>query len=144
MGTDGRYLEKAGLRLSDLSGVIPIDGAAYDVPEQMKSGPGIMQDTYLQAFGTDPERQRALSPTWQAVAPNAPAFLLLHVQRPDGIAQAKALEAALAKAGTPVERRDFPGTGLKGHMEINRSLGDPDYPETAVVDAWLKGVFARR
>jgi arylformamidase len=40
-----------------------------------------------------------------------------------------------------VERREFEGQGLKGHMEINRNLGDPSYPATLVVDAWLKRVF---
>jgi len=143
VGTDERYLRAAGLSFANVAGVVPIDGAAYDVPAQMKDGPGIMQQTYAQAFGTDPARQRALSPTLQAAAPNAPAFLLLHVQRPDGIRQAQALEAALKGAGTAVERRDFPGTGLSGHAEINRSLGDPDYPATGVVDDWLKRVLGR-
>jgi len=143
VGTDERYLKGAGLSFADLAGVIPVDGAAYDVPAQMQDGPGIMQQTYRQAFGTDLARQRALSPTLQAAAPNAPAFLLLHVQRPDGVRQAQALAGALTAAGTPVERRDFPGTGLAGHMEINRRLGDPGYAATAVVDGWLQRRFGR-
>jgi len=143
VGTDERYLKAAGLSFAELVGVVPIDGAAYDVPAQMKDGPGIMQQTYQQAFGTDPTRQRLLSPTLQAAARNAPTFLLLHVQRPDGVRQAKALEAALKAAGTAAERRDFPGEGLQGHAKINRSLGDPAYPATAAVDAWLKRVAGR-
>lgn len=141
VGTDPRYLRKAGLSYADVRGVIPIDGAAYDVPEQMKDGPGIMQKTYAQAFGTEPARQRALSPTVQAAAPNAPAFLLLHVQRPDGVRQAHELEAALRKAGTPVERQGFDGHGLRGHMQINRDLGEPAYPATGAVDKWLAQVL---
>jgi arylformamidase len=35
----------------------------------------------------------------------------------------------------------FPGEGLMGHMEINRSMGDPDYAATPVVDAWMKRMF---
>ncbi|XJJ60468.1 alpha/beta hydrolase [Novosphingobium sp. BL-8H] len=143
VGTDPRYLRKAGLSYVDIAGVIPIDGAAYDVPAQMADGPRIMQQTYAQAFGTDPARQRALSPTLQAAAPNAPAFLLLHVQRPDGVRQAEALAAALRAANTKVERQGFPGEGLRGHMEINRRLGDPDYPATPAVDAWLARVFGK-
>lgn len=141
VGTDERYLKAAGLSFADVAGVIPIDGAAYDVPRQLREGPAMMQKTYAQAFGADPARQRALSPTLQAVAPNAPRFLLLHVQRPDGIAQAKGLESALKAGGTAVERRDFPGTGLAGHMEINRGLGDPAYAATPAVDEWLKRRF---
>lgn len=143
VGTDESYLRSAGLSFADIDGVIPNDGAAYDVPRQMAEGGNFMHDTYIQAFGEDPARQRALSPALHADAPNAPAFLLLHVQRQDGIAQAKELEEALHKGGTAVERRDFPGNGLKGHMEINRQLGNPDYAATPVVDAWLKKVFGK-
>jgi hypothetical protein len=32
VGTDRRYLEKVGLKLSDLSGVILLEGAGYDIP----------------------------------------------------------------------------------------------------------------
>lgn len=143
VGTDERYLKGAGLSFADIAGVIPIDGAAYDVPAQMKDGPPIMQATYSQAFGTDPARQKALSPTLQAGAPNAPQFLLLYVQRPDGVRQAKALGAALTAAGSRVDHGSFPGEGLQGHAEINRRLGDPGYAPTATVDAWLKRVFAK-
>ncbi|MFM5886524.1 MAG: alpha/beta hydrolase [Novosphingobium sp.] len=142
VGTDEQYLRGAGLSFRDLAGVVPIDGAAYDVPRQMTEGPKMMQQTYAQAFGSDPARQRALSPTLQAAAPNAPRFLIIHVQRPDGIAQSQALEAALRQGGTKVERRDFPGTGLSGHGEINRQLGNPAYAATPVVDAWLAATFA--
>ncbi|MBO9497969.1 MAG: alpha/beta hydrolase [Novosphingobium sp.] len=143
VGTDPRYLRAAGLSESDIAGIVPIDGAAYDVAAQMQAHAGPWISTmYGNAFGTDPARQRALSPTLQAAAPNAPAFLILHVQRPDGIEQSEALAAALRKGGTPVEIEGFPGTGLRGHMTINRRLGDPDYAATGVVDAWLKKVFA--
>ncbi|UVO55799.1 alpha/beta hydrolase [Sphingomonas sp. SUN039] len=143
VGTDERYLKGAGLSFADVAGVIPIDGAAYDVPAQMTDGPQMMQGTYGQAFGTDPARQKALSPTFQAAAPNAPEFLLLHVQRPDGVRQANTLSAALKSGGSRVETGSFLGEGLQGHAEINRRLGDPSYPATATVDAWLKRVFGR-
>jgi arylformamidase len=141
VGTDPRYLRAVGLDLSALAGVIPIDGAAYDVAAQMRDGPKMMQDTYKQAFGEDPARQRALSPTFHTASPNAPSFLILHVQRKDGIAQSNALAAALRASGTPVQINSFEGKGLMGHMAINRKLGESDYPATPVVDAWLQGVF---
>ncbi len=141
VGTDEQYLKGAGLSFANIDGVLPIDGAAYDVPRQIADGNAFMHDTYLQVFGTDPVRQKALSPTLQAAAPNAPAFLIIHVQRKDGVAQSKALQEALRKGGTRAERQEFPGQGLQGHAEINRSLGDPSYAATPVVDAWLKKVF---
>ena len=74
---------------------------------------------------------------FDAAAPNAPAFLLLHLQRHDGVRQAEALGHALTAADAAVEYGSFAGSGLRGHIEINRRLGDPDYPATALVDAWL-------
>ncbi len=141
VGTDPQYLRGAGLDMSALSGVIPLDGAAYDVPAQMTDGARFMGDTYTQAFGTDPARQKALSPYWHAASPNSPAFLILHVERDDGARQSAALAEALRKNGAKVKLQGFKGKGLKGHMEINRKLGETDYPATQVVDAWLRDVF---
>ena len=70
-------------------------------------------------------------------------FLTLHVQRADATAQSRALGDALRKAGTTATVQGFAGRGLRGHMEINRKLGEPDYPATAVVDAFLKERFGR-
>lgn len=138
VGTDPQYLAAAGMTLSDLRGVIALDGAAYDVARQIADSGRLMRSTYLAAFGNDAARQRQLSPTLQAAAPNAPAFLLAHVDRADGKAQAKALGAALREAGTPVQVTSVDGKGLRGHMEINRLLGNASYPGTAVIDDWLR------
>lgn len=142
VGTDMKYLKAVGLNSKSLRGIIPLDGACYDVPRQIQEGGDFMRATYHEAFGTELERQRALSPTHHAEAPNAPSFLILHVQRVDGTAQSRALAEALKKAGTTAEVRGFAGTGLKGHAEINRRLGDPTYPATPVVDEWLRRIFA--
>lgn len=140
VGTDPRYLKAEGLSLNNIAGVIPIDGAAYDVAKQISQGNRFMHDVYLQAFGEDPARQKRLSPTLHAAAPNAPEFLILHVQRRDGTEQSEALAEALRKGGTKASVRGFKGRGLRGHMQINRKLGEADYPATAVVDRWLKRV----
>ncbi len=143
VGTDEQYLRGVGLTLRDIDGVVPIDGAAYDVARQIADAGPRMRQTYTAAFGTDPARQKALSPLTHVAAPNAAAFLLPHVQRKDGVRQSNDLVAALKAAGTPAETASIPGEGLRGHMEINRKLGLADYPATAVVDAWLKRVFGR-
>lgn len=141
VGTDEQYLRSVGLSFADIDGVMPNDGAAYDVPAQMAQAGPFMAGTYEQAFGTDAARQRALSPAFHAAAPNAPAFLLLHVQRPDGVAQNAALAKALEAGGSQVAIGSIPGEGRQGHADINRKLGEPDYPATPVMDAWLKRVF---
>lgn len=141
VGTDERYLKKVGLSFADIDGVMPNDGAAYDVASQFTMAGPRMKATYEQAFGNDPARQQALSPMGQAAEPNAPAFLLLHVQRADAVDQSNRLAEALKAGGTAVEIAGFAGDGLKGHMEINRKLGQPDYPATPVMDAWLRKVL---
>jgi acetyl esterase/lipase len=141
VGTDPQYFRAAGLAMNDVVGIIPLDGAGYDVPYQMAHPQRILGDTYEQAFGTDPARQRALSPTFNTAAPNAPQFLILHVQRDDARVQSVELAAALTRAGTPATVQGFSGRGLRGHAQINRDLGDPDYPATPVVDAFLARVF---
>ncbi len=143
VGTDMHYFARAGLQPDAVKGIIPLDGAAYDVSRQMQEGSRFMTGTYEQTFGTDPVRQKALSPTMQAAKPNAPSFLILHVNRTDGTAQANALTAALKAAGTPATVHALPGRGLRGHMEINRSMGDPAYPGTAIVDTYLKRLFGQ-
>lgn len=141
VGTDERYLKAAGLSFADIDGVMPNDGAAYDVAAQIEGAGPMMLQTYTQAFGTDPARQQALSPIHQAAGPNAPAFLLLHVERPDAATQSQTLAEALRKAGARAEVAGFPGKGLRGHMEINRRLGRKDYAATVVMDNWLKKVL---
>lgn len=141
VGTDERYLRAAGLSFADLDGVMPNDGAAYDVAAQLAEAGPRMRGTYEAAFGTDPARQQALSPLAHSAAPNAPAFLLLHAARPDAAAQARGLAEALQRAGTRAEIASFSGEGLRGHIEINRRLGEADYPATAAMDAWLKRVL---
>ncbi|QIG80676.1 alpha/beta hydrolase [Stakelama tenebrarum] len=141
VGTDPRYLRDAGLGLDALDGVILLDGAAYDVSAQIAEGNRFMHDTYVQAFGENPARQRALSPLHQAAAPNAPAFLILHVQRDDGRRQSQALAQALHGAGTAAALHALPGRGFRGHRRINQDMGDPGYAGTAIVDGWIAGLF---
>ncbi len=143
VGTDPQYFRAAGLAIDSVVGVVPLDGAGYNVPDQMDENARLLGDTYEQAFGTDPARQRALSPNLHTAAPNAPAFLVLHVQRDDARRQSNELVERLRAAGTPATVQEFRGRGLRGHAQINRDLGDPDYPATPVVDAFLAQVFSR-
>lgn len=143
VGTDPAYLRKAGLGPDALRGVIPVDGACYDVPSQMTAPGSTMREIYVEVFGTERQGQLAVSPIHHAASPNAPDFLILHVKRLDGTMQSKALGKALSNAGTRADVRGFEGTGMAGHMEINRRLGDPTYAATPVMDAWLERVFAK-
>ena len=74
---------------------------AYRDAQKIKGeGDAKATSTYAQAFGTDPARQRALSPTLHAGGPNAPEFLILHVQRQDGTRQSRELGETLPRCIT--------------------------------------------
>lgn len=145
VGTDERYLNAAGLTFSDIAGIVTIDCALFDIPSRMlDDGPPLMHEMYQAAFGTDALRQRALSSTLHATGPNVDHFLLVSTQDTPGETQAHGFAQALASGGTNVQLHTFAaGEGLQGHDEIVRRLGDPSSPQTPVVDAWLKTLFAK-
>ena len=100
-GTDGRYLESVGLKLSDLSGVVPVDGACYDVPRQI--GQAVlpaMKALYTKVFTENEATQKDASPvTHVAGGRGVPPFLILHVaRRRDSKAQSEQLAAARREA----------------------------------------------
>jgi acetyl esterase/lipase len=142
VGTDEQYLRAAGLSFADIAGVVPLDGAAFDATSYAAAETIFTGRMFKQAFGEDPARQARLSPILQSGAPNAAHFAILHIDRPDSRLQSGQLAAALAKAGSDVELKGFPGRGLQGHAEINRRMGDPAYPATPVLDAFLARIFS--
>lgn len=125
---DTSYLGKHGLKPSDLAGVIPIDGAGYDVAAQMQTlggRRGMLADMYRQAFG---DRAAELSPTL-LIRPGVayPPFLIFHVaSRPDARTQSNGLAAALRRAGGKAEVVAAPD---ETHMTIKRDFGDAGDPE---------------
>jgi acetyl esterase/lipase len=106
-GTDERYLRAAALSFADLAGVVPIDGACYDIPAKMAGAGDFMKPACQIDFDTNLERVRALSPAFNAAALNAPRLRLLHVERPDSMRQAQELAMALRPAGTDVDEQQF-------------------------------------
>ncbi len=141
VGTDPQYGAAAGFEAENLRGVLALDGAGYDVPRQLEEAGPMLRQTYRNAFGTERGRQQALSPITHAAAPNAPEFLILHVDRRASREQSIALGEALTDGGTRAEIEAIPGRGMRGHREINRRLGEADYPATPIVDAWLERVL---
>ena len=143
LGTDERWLRAVGLSLADIAGVIGNDGACYDAPYQIEMISPDWRQAFLDAFGEDLERQRRLSPLFQAAVPNASHFLLLHMpHRADGgIRQAHDLADALRAAGSTAQVEQIEAPALTGHHELNLRIGEPGFGATAVVDAWLQWVF---
>jgi acetyl esterase/lipase len=138
VATDPRYLKAEGMQLSDLSGVILLDGAGYDIPQQLAMARlPRMKELYLTVFGSDLETQRDASPiTHVAAGQGTPPFLILHVaNRPDSRRQSQALADKLNAAGASAKVVAAEG---KTHATINRQLGEADDAPTEAVFEFLK------
>jgi acetyl esterase/lipase len=138
LGTDTSYLSKAGVEISNLRGVIAIDGSNYNAMADFMDSPGPVANNLAFALGKEPSRLRAMSPTCHARGANAGAFLLLHAQRDGGIRQAVEFAAVLEAAGTDIELRIFEGRSFEGHMQMLLRLGEEGFPATGVLDEWLR------
>jgi arylformamidase len=135
----------AGDAFAAVRGAILIDGACYDVPAQMAAGARFMtQRTYIPAFGTDPVRQRALSPITHAGGRDVPDWLLLYTSaRNDAEDQSRGLAAALDRRRVRTQLFEVPAQSrnpLAGHMEINRDFGTASYAANAEILAIMRRV----
>jgi arylformamidase len=138
VATDPTY---AGDAFGAIRGVVLLDGAGYDVPAAMATPTLELPNLYRDVFGTDPARQKALSPITHVGGKDAPHWLALYVaERANSRAQSEALVAALAKAGAQAEAVAITGTD---HGRMNRELGTPaGKAQTEAVDAFLTRVLA--
>lgn len=142
VSTDPQY---AGSAFTAIKGTIPIDGACYDVVAQMaQSGAFMRNRTYEPAFGTEPARQRALSPTTHAGGPDVRDWLLLYTTaREDARLQSEALSTALRRAGANTEVFAVPAKSrqqLGAHRDINVDFGTPDYAANPQIEAIMARV----
>lgn len=137
VATDPSYAEEA---FGAIRGVVLLDGAGYDVPAAMATPTLEMPNLYRDVFGTDPARQKALSPITHVGGKDAAQWLALYVaERPNSRVQSEALMAALAKAGARAEAVAIPGTD---HGRMNRELGtEAGKTQTEAVDAFLARVL---
>lgn len=138
VGTDTRYLDKAGVPLSAVRGEVLLDGAGYNIAEQMARPGNPVESMYDAAFGHDPKRQAALSPTAHAGAPNVAAWLILPIEkRADSQAQSHELADALVKAGARASVMPVPD---KSHGALNKAIGEEGDYATGKVDGFLAGL----
>ena len=135
VGTDPRYLAAAGVPISAVKGVVLLDGAGYDIAAQMARPGNLVAGMYDAAFGKDVARQKALSPTLHAAAPNAARWLILPIdRRDDSKAQSEGLAAALRPAGAMASVVAVPG---ESHASLNKGLGEDGDFATGQVDKFL-------
>ncbi|MEO7504680.1 MAG: alpha/beta hydrolase [Sphingomicrobium sp.] len=138
VASDPAYFKAAGVPMAAVRGVVLLDGAGYNVTQQMARPGNMVSGMYDAAFGRDPRRQAALSPTRHAAAPNVADWLIMPVAtRRDSTAQSSALAAALTRAGTRATVVPVPDTN---HAALNRQLGVAGDFATGRVDAFLAGL----
>jgi acetyl esterase/lipase len=133
---DQKRLKAAGVDPGGIRGAILIDGAAYDVPKQMRTGTPLArkEGMYANAFTLDPDTQKDASPALQ-VTVKPPPFLILHVKhRADSATQAGTLQRALEAKGGSVTVVPVYG---KTHMTINRDFGRIGDPTTKAAATFL-------
>jgi acetyl esterase/lipase len=138
LGTDTHYLTKAGVPIDSIYGVIALDGSNYNAPAELLDSPGSVAENMKYALGNDLEVLETMSPVYNARAPNARAFLLLHAQRQGDIRQAVEFVNVLRAAGSEAALHVFEGEGFEGHVQMLLRIGDPTYPATGVLEAWLR------
>jgi arylformamidase len=99
---------------------------------------------YVPAFGSDPARQRALSPTTHVGGRDVRDWLLLYTSaRDDALQQSNTLSAALRRAGAQAEVLAVPARSqqkLSAHREINVEFGTPGYAANAQIEAIMRRV----
>lgn len=133
---DVARLKAAGADPAGINGVVLLDGAGYDIPQQypiLREG-SMMQKMYRDAFTDDPAKQRDASPVHR-VNTKSPPFLILHItRRLDSPRQSRLLAEALQKQGGTAEVVPIPG---KSHGTINADCGKPGDPVTVAIAKFL-------
>ena len=138
VGTDPTYFARAGVPLNAVDGIILLDGAGYDIAQQMARPVNPVGFMYDAAFGRDPKRQRALSPTLHAALPNVANWLILPVaSRSDSTAQSNDLATGLRANGATARVVPVPG---ENHGSLNRGLGEAGDFATGEIDRFLTAI----
>ena len=144
VSTDAAYATDS---FAAIKGTILIDGAAYDVSLQMTQVGAAAQRLFEPAFGTDPARQKALSPLSHVGARNVANWLLLYSgARPDAAVQSSLLASALNHAGARAHLQMIPSTTydqIRAHHEINATFGTPAYAGNAEVEDLMAHIAGR-
>jgi acetyl esterase/lipase len=126
VSSDERYLRRHGLGLNTVSGVVLLDGGAFDVTAALLTDR--RRPVNSPAFGSNPAIWRQASPVSHVQdGKNIPPFLIYYLPLTlQSTEQNTKLIRALRHARVPV---DVHVIANKNHRQINEDLGNPDDPE---------------
>ena len=142
VASDELLLGEYGMEPSDLNGVVLLDGAGYDIPNQMKSRAlnGTTRKMYENAFGDDEDLWMQASPTLQAKpGDDLPPLLAVHIDRYRARLETPKLVKAWKKTGAKAQLHYAPEPDHKG---INTNIGIENDPDSQVVEAFILKAFA--
>lgn len=133
--SDQQFLSKEGLSPKAVSGVVLLDGGAYDVAASLLSknrGP-----VNSQAFSNNPAAWRQASPIFQIRSgKNIPPYLIFYIAGTrQGAEQSIRLSRLLERASVPVILQRI---NHKNHRSLNDDLGRPGDTQGPVVIDFLR------
>jgi arylformamidase len=135
VSSDERFLRRHGLGLKTVSGVVLLDGGAFDVTAALLTDK--RQPVNSPAFGSNAAIWRQASPVSHVRdGKNIPPFLIYYLPLTlQSTEQNSKLIRALRRARVPV---DVHVIANKNHRQINEDLGNPDDPEGAQIVRFFK------
>jgi arylformamidase len=117
--TDGSFLHDAGVPLSDIACVAPLD-TTYDIPTQVAGG-GVNAEMYRNAFGADPAVWTKGSPSRNVAAGKSiPSFHIVTRGSARRVAEAQAFGQKLRDADVAVDVQVVRGLS---HNDVNDHVG---------------------
>ena len=138
IGTDERYLKKAGKDLGILRGVVELDTQALDVPTMLEGGN--TAPSYA-PFGQDAKLWREVSPLQYVAAGKhiPPFFLVVADNRTAKLEQARKFQEALRAAGVRCELVEAPE---HDHGSLNRDIGVKGDKVTSALETFLAAILS--
>lgn len=135
LGTDPAYLQKYGLKSSDLAGVIPVDTASFDLTSA--DNEKLVKNFIKNSFGEDLQVLKSASPLHHVSSKGRyPAFLIFNTTNRDAAAEGgRKFAEALRSAGC---NERFVAVSNHTHGEMASGMYEPSDP---VGNAILKFIF---
>ncbi len=141
VSSDEQLLGEFGLAPSNICGTVLLDGAGYNIPQQMKSLllVGKSRAMFEAAFGFDPELWIQASPTLQAMpGDDLPPLFAVHVPRLRSTIESKEIVKVWNTTGAEATRHFAPN---KDHASINHTMGNRNDPDTQAVEEFIRSVL---
>jgi len=143
VASDEDLLGEYEMQPSELNGVVLLDGAGYDIPNQMNSRAlnGTTRKMYENAFGEDEDVWVQASPTLQAKpGDDLPPLLAVHIDRYQSRLETPKLVEAWQKSGAEAQLHYAPEPDHKG---INTNIGIKNDPDSQVVEVFILKAFTQ-